>query len=141
MGADPDLIAKLRPVRLPPGFTAFDWHGGLAIFALALVAGLALAVLLRAFTVPRLSERSLAARQLDAARRLAPEARLLSQSQLVAALERSVRTKGRHGERAGRQLAEIRARIDAELYRPTPRLDADGLDAAILEALPGRGRR
>ena len=141
MAADPDLVAQLRPVRLPPDFTAYDWHGGLAIFALALIAGLALAFVLRVFTQARVSAKAAAARELALARSLAPDQRLVRQSRLVAALKQRAEEKGRHTEAARRQLAEIRAAIDAELYRPSPGLDPDALDAAILKTFgSGQGR-
>ncbi|MBO0904600.1 hypothetical protein [Jiella sonneratiae] len=136
--ADPDLVARLKPVRLPPGFDALDWNGILAVFALALVAGLVLALILRAFTAPRLSEGEAAERALAAERGLSPADRLLGQSRLVARLARR-QDGGRAAAAAARRLAELKATIDAELYRREPALDPDAVEAAILEALGRRG--
>ncbi|NDW04154.1 hypothetical protein [Jiella pacifica] len=138
--ADPDLVEQLRPVRLPPGFDAFDWHGALAIFSLALLAGLVLALMLRALTAPRRSLAAEAKDGLDTARGLSPAERFVRQAAIVAALKRDAEAKGKRGELAYARLAAIRAGIDAELYRPHPALDSDALDAAILGAI-GKGER
>lgn len=137
---DPDLVAKLRPVRLPPGFDAFDWHGALAIFSLALLAGLVLALVLRALSTPRRSIAAEAEHGLDAARGLSPEERFVRQAAIVAALKSHAETTGKPGEETRRRLAALRASIDAELYRPNPALDPDALDAEILGAI-GKGAR
>lgn len=136
--ADPGLVTQLRPVRLPPGFDAFDWHGALAIFALALLAGLVLALILRALSVPRPSIAAETEDALDAARHLSPEERLLRQAAVVAALKRDAETKGKRGEAARQRLAALRVTIDAELYRPEPALDPDRLDAEIYGAIGAR---
>ncbi len=136
--ADPDFVTKLRPVRLPPGFDAFDWHGAAAIFALALLAGLALALVLRALTAPRPSIAAETRDALEAARRLSPEKRLLRQAAVVAALKRDAERQGRRGEAVRQRLAVLRASIDAELYRPAPALDPDRLDAEISSAVAER---
>lgn len=133
--ADPDLVAKLRPVRLPPGFDAFDWHGALAVFSLALLAGLILALVLRALTAPRPSVATEARRDLHAARRLSPDERLLRQAAVVAALRRHAEAKGARGEATREHLAALRASIGANLYRQDAALDPDALDAEILGAI------
>ncbi|MCE7030496.1 hypothetical protein [Jiella avicenniae] len=139
--ADPDLVSRLRPVRLPPGFDAFDWQGTVAIFALALLAGLLLALALRALTVPRPTIAAETDDALDAARSLPADERLLRQAAVVAALNRDAEAKGKRGEPARQRLAVIRTTIDAELYRPKPALDPDGLDADIRSVLGARRPR
>ena len=139
--ADPGLVTQLRPVRLPPGFDAFDWHGAVAIFSLALLAGLALALILRALSVPRRSIAAEATDGLDAARDLSPEERFVRQAAIVAALKCNADGEGKRGEAVRQRLAALRASIDAELYRPNPTHDPDALDAEILGALgKGAGR-
>ncbi|MCB8836361.1 hypothetical protein [Aurantimonas sp. VKM B-3413] len=138
MAADADFIEKLRPIRLPAGFEAFDLHGALAVFALALLAGLLLSLFARLVTAPRPSRRREAERAIAEARTLAREERLLAQSRLVLRLKEDDGRRIRNRGSVRRHLDELKLKIDAELYRPDPALDPDALDRAILDALAAR---
>ncbi|MCQ0987601.1 hypothetical protein [Jiella marina] len=133
MDADPDLLAQLRRVRLPPGFDTLDWHGGLAIFSLAVLGGLLIVLLVYAVTEPRRSPRREAETALRRAASLSPGERLLHQARVVAGLQGTL-TSSRHAPLNDR-LAVIKTEIETALYRPHPAVDCEAMDAAILSAL------
>ena len=138
MAADPDFIEKLRSIRLPAGFDAFDFHGALAVFALALLAGLLISLLVRLMTAPRPSRRREVQYAIAKARTLGRHDRLLAQSRLVLQLKDDPGRRIRR-DPVRRRLDELKRKIDAELYRPDPALDPDAVDRAILDALAARG--
>lgn len=134
---DPEtLMAELRPARLPQGFDAFSGDGILAILALALLAGVGLALIAIALTRRRPSLAATARERLEEAQGLAASERLFLQARLAADLARAA-NGARKSERSKR-LAEIGERLSAELYRPEPRLDPNQIDGEILSAI---GRR
>ena len=127
MQADPDLIASLRPVRLPSGFEAFSWPVVCAAFSLGIAIALLLILALRLVTDRRESRLTLARRDLMAASRLPDGERLFAQAALLDRL-----TAERNAERglAGNALRET---IGEQLYRPGARPDFSAIDAAILK--------
>lgn len=133
MDADSDLLAQLRPVRLPPGFDALDWHGGVAVFSLAIFGGLLIALLVYAISEPRRSPRRMAETALGQAAGLSTGERLLHQAKVVAGLQGAL-AGPRHAPLNDR-LAAIRSEIETELYHPHPSLDCEAVDAAILSAI------
>ncbi|MEN3791899.1 hypothetical protein [Fulvimarina sp. MAC3] len=137
---DPDLIAELRPIRLPPGFDAFDLSGALAVFSLAILAGLLLAVLLRLATVPKPSIRRAVIERLDGAKQLEPGERLLAQAQAIGLLETGFEKRRRKPKlKSTEPLERLKTEIHQALYRRDPGLDCDRIDREIL-GLVGKAR-
>ncbi|MER0239061.1 hypothetical protein [Fulvimarina sp. MAC8] len=131
---DPDLIAELRPIRLPPGFDAFDLFGALAVFSVAVIAGLLLALLVRLATEPRPSLRRAVAQKLDAARNLQPGERLLAQAQTLGLMESTFTRKRRKPKPESTEFLErLKAEISEAVYRREPGLDCDRIDRDILD--------
>lgn len=133
---EPDLIAELRPIRLPPGFDAFDFSGALAIFSIALLAGLLITLLLRLATVPKADPRRDVIELLDAAKSVQPGERLLAQARALDLLERlTPKTRRMVGSasrsRSSERLAHLRGEISDAIYRPEPKLDCDRIDLEI----------
>ena len=64
MSTDPDLVARLRPVRLPADFAAFDGSEVLAAAALGILAGLLLLALLHLVTRRRDTALTMARREM-----------------------------------------------------------------------------
>lgn len=144
MPADPDLLAQLRPVRLPADFAAFAWTDVLAAASLGILAALALLVLLRLLTRRRETPLALVRRQLAAARALPAEDRLFRQAALLDRLgaqgSETTRRPPRRTGGGGDATAETRARIRRSLYRPGAQPDLDAIDAAILALARRAGR-
>ncbi|EAU40725.1 hypothetical protein FP2506_03324 [Fulvimarina pelagi HTCC2506] len=137
---DPDLIAELRPIRLPPGFEAFDLSGTLAVFSIAVLAGLALALMLRLATEPKPSIRRAVTEKLEAAKALQPGDRLLAQAQALGLLETSFARKRRKPKiDAFDLIGRLKTEISEAIYRREPGLDCDRIDRDIL-ALTRTGR-
>lgn len=108
-----ELLAQLAPPRLPLGMATLDWREGLALAGFGLLAGLALALLLRPLLGRRLSRRA----RIRATRGLPAEARILAVARILgrmppglraaaygaapapddATIERLARRRGRRG--------------------------------------------
>ncbi|MDY8110070.1 hypothetical protein U0C82_13060 [Fulvimarina sp. 2208YS6-2-32] len=129
-------LDELRPIRLPVGFEAFDLHGALAIFSIAVLAGLGLALLVRWMSEPRPTLKRIIARHLAEARPLPADERLLRQARAIEMLDEAIGTKRRvsktRREAIGGALAALRTDIGAAIYRPAPDIDCDRLDRDIL---------
>ncbi|WP_370193925.1 MULTISPECIES: hypothetical protein [Aurantimonas] len=138
MSTDPDLVARLRPVRLPADFAAFDGSEVLAAAALGILAGLLLLALLHLVTRRRDTALTMARREIAAARLLPAEDRLFRQAALIDRLRRHA-APARPGNRPD-PTAILREDIGASLYRPGTTPDLDAIDAAILTMARGRRR-
>ncbi|MCD1644086.1 hypothetical protein [Aurantimonas coralicida] len=138
MSTDPDLVARLRPVRLPADFAAFDGSEVLAAAALGILAGLLLLALLHLVTRRRDTALTMARREIAAARLLPAEDRLFRQAALIDRLRRDA-APARQGSRAD-SVAILREDIGASLYRPGATPDLDAIDAAILTMARSRRR-
>ena len=119
-----DIVAKLRPIRLPVNFATFDWHDHLAAFALGVFAALAVAAILAPLMTRRRSPTREIRLELEALRRLAPAERLYRQAAILARLGATPR-----------QAMDWRT----ALYRPGVSLDLDALDREIVSLVRQRG--
>lgn len=140
MPADPDLIAQLRPLRLPPEWQGFAWADVFAAAALGILAALLVLLLLRLATRRRETPLALARRELAGARDLSGEERLFRQAVLLDRLAAERGRASRRPARADSALARARASLADSLYRPGAAADPDAIDAAIL-AFAGTLRR
>ncbi|HEX2019082.1 MAG TPA: hypothetical protein VGO17_09110 [Aurantimonas sp.] len=131
MPADPELIAQLRPVRLPPEWQAFAWADVFAAIAIGVLAALVLLLVLRLATRRRETPLMVARRELAAASDLPGDERLFRQAALLDRLA---------GKRSRAAPAAIRAKIGEALYRPGGLADPDAVDAAILAFARSRRR-
>ena len=129
-------LDELRPIRLPVGFDAFDLHGALAVFSIAVLMGLGLALLVRWISEPKPSLKRTVAEQLSAAKALPADERLVHQARTIEMLGAALGTKrlGSASRKAdiGAALADLRREIGSAIYRPEPDLDCDRLDRDIL---------
>ena len=82
-----ELIAALAPSRLPPTMLDLDWREGLALFALGLLAGLAVAAL----AAPLLTRRLPLRQRIRATRGLPPQERLLAIARILGHLPAPLR--------------------------------------------------
>lgn len=140
MPADPELLAQLRPVRLPPELQVFAWADVFAASALGILAALALLAVLRLATRRRETPLAAARRELAALRDLPAEDRLFRQAVLLDRLAAQRSKASRRRARTGDALKRARAVIGDALYRPGGTADPDAVDRAILD-LAGALRR
>jgi hypothetical protein len=112
-----ELAARLAPVRLPEDFAAFGWQDALAMLSLGLLAGLALAWIVRRYATEHETEAQALRREIGALSRGRPEARAVGLARLL------------------RGVAPETAMPDAAaLYDPAQTVDPEMLERAILEA-------
>ncbi|MEH6719642.1 MAG: hypothetical protein V7704_12240 [Aurantimonas endophytica] len=133
MPADPDLLAQLRPVRLPPELQVFAWADVFAAVALGILAALALLAVLRLATRLQETPLAVARRELAAARGLPVEQRLFRQAVLLDRLATERERASRRPGQTGSALARARATMGDALYRRGGAADPEAIDAAILE--------
>lgn len=140
MPADPDLLAQLRPVRLPPELQAFAWADVFAAVAVGILAALLLLAVLRLATRRQETPLAIARRELAAARDLSCDERLFRQAVLLDRLAAERGRASRRPARTGSALARARAMMGDALYRPGSAADPEAIDKAIL-AFAGSLRR
>ena len=152
MPADPDLIATLRPVRLPGGFEAFSWPLVCAAFSLGILLALLAILALRLVTDRRESRLGITRRELAAASQLPDGERLFAQAALLDRLTaehgEGPSTAGARATGAAKPSAagtDLRRAIGEQLYKPGAAPDFDAIDTVILklaaERRIGRTRR
>ncbi|RFC65466.1 hypothetical protein DYI37_06530 [Fulvimarina endophytica] len=131
---DPDLVADLRPIRLPEGFEAFDLQGALAVFSVAILIGLLLAYGVSLASERKPSLRRAIAHDLAEARTLAPAERLLAQSRALAALEEKLKAGRRKPVAAATRsgVLALKSELSHSLYAPAPDIDLERVDREIL---------
>ncbi|NDV85350.1 hypothetical protein GTW51_01400 [Aurantimonas aggregata] len=143
MPADPDLLAQLRPVRLPPELQAFAWPDVFAAVALGILAALVLLAVLRLATRRQETPLAIARRKLAAAKDLPTDKRLFRQAVLLDRLSTGKEQASRRPANTATALTRAKAAIGDALYRPGGANDPDAIDTAILTfagSLPRSGR-
>ena len=125
-----EIVAALRPIRLPVAFAEVGVLDALAAFAVGAIAAYLLILIVRPFAARRSDPREAARREILALADLSPGDRLYG----------LVRLHARLGEPAVARPPEL----EAALYGRNVAVDFAAVEAAILAAAanaPGRGRR
>lgn len=112
-----ELVAQLRPIRMPAEFAAFGWREALAAFSLGLLLTLLLLPIARPFLVSRDDPRAQAEAEIARLSREALPARLHGLATLL--------------HRLGSRIPET---LRPALYDPDAEADAAALEALIRDA-------